>query len=656
MSALYLKPTGRTEHPGCSTGKQMDRDAFRELVQAGPILGDGGTGTSLIASGAKVPSTFDALNLTAPGDVLALHRSFVEAGARLIETNTFGANRYKLGDDGSADTVRQINAAGVRLARESGAEIVVGSVGPLGVRLVPYGRVRAEEAFEAFREQIAALSEAGADLLYIETQTDVDEAEQAVRAARDVCELPVIVSFAFTRDDHTLLGESAEAVTRRAGELDVDAIGVNCSEGPAQVLRLIEEIHRVQPDLPLVAMPNAGQPHRLGGRIMYQATPKYLGDYAVRFFEAGASIIGGCCGTGPEHIREMGEALANRQVRSPLLSIREVRPVAATNRGLRIEPTTVTEASSGFARALNEGRQAYVVEMAPPRSASASKLVAAAETLAKAGAHGVSVADSPMARMRMSPWAACHLIQQEAKLSTILHFPTRGRNLLRIQGDLLAAHALGIRNVFVCMGDPTSIGDYPQAADHADVTPSGLIGLIKKNLNMGLDRSGASIGEATQFVVGCSVNLAAADLDREMKVLRRKVVAGADFAYSQPLFSAEPLENFRSRYEGRYGVLDLPILVGILPVVSLRHAEFLHNEVPGITVPELVLEKMATAGDRGEQEGLGFSLRTGRELSGLAAGLYLIPPFGRYHLAAEMIEQFRELEQPPPLIRDGWSR
>ncbi|HEU4867431.1 MAG TPA: bifunctional homocysteine S-methyltransferase/methylenetetrahydrofolate reductase [Actinomycetota bacterium] len=623
----------------------MDRKSFADLILAGPILGDGGTGTSLVAAGVRVTSTFDALNLTAPEAVLALHRSFIDAGARFVETNTFGANRYKLGEFGSAGLVAEVNAAGVRLARESGAEIVVGSVGPLGVRLVPYGRVRADEASEAFREQITALAEAGADVLFIETQVDLDEAEQAINAARAVCDLPVIVSFAFTRDDHTLLGETADAVAHRLSKLDVDAVGVNCSEGPAQVLRLLQVIATAEPHLALVAMPNAGQPHRLGGRIIYQASPKYLADYAVRFFEAGASIIGGCCGTGPEHIEAMGEALATVRSRPPSLSVAESAPKKSASRGLRIEPAIATTTST-FAQALSEGQHAFVVEMAPPRSASAARLVAAADTLASAGAHAVSVADSPMARMRMSPWAACHLIQQEADISTVLHFPTRGRNLLRIQGDLLASHALGIRNVFVCMGDPTSIGDYPQAADHADVTPSGLISLIKKNLNAGLDRSGASIGEATEFVVGCSVNLGAKDLDREQKVLNRKIVAGADFAYSQPLFSVEPLRFFRERYEDRYGELKLPILVGLLPVVSLRHAEFLHNEVPGISVPDRVLETMAAAGENGQKEGLELALQTGHELTDLAAGLYLLPPFGRYHLAAELIEQFRAMLQP----------
>lgn len=627
----------------------MDRESFKELLKTGPILGDGGTGTALLAAGAEVTSTFDALNLTSPEAVLDLHRSFIAAGARFVETNTFGANRYKLGEYGAAALVADINAAGVKLAREAGAEIVVGSVGPLGVRLVPYGRVRAHEAAAAFREQIGALAEAGAEVLFIETQTDVAEVEQAVMAAQDVCSLPVIVSFAFTRDDHTLLGETAETVADHVGKLDVDAIGVNCSEGPAQVLRLLEVIHQRHQELPLAAMPNAGQPHRIGGRIIYQATPAYMADYAVRFAQMGVAIIGGCCGTGPEHVEAMAEALARMGNEPPQQRISALTDGSRSRPGVRVESEDVLEPDA-FARALHRGERAYVVEMAPPRSASVARMVAAAETLAKAGAHGVSVADSPMARMRMSPWAACHLIQQEAAIPTVLHFPTRGRNLLRIQGDLLAAHALGIRNVFVCMGDPTAIGDYPQAADHADVSPSGLIGLIAQNLNRGRDRSGASIGEATRFTVGCAVNLGADDLEREVKLLHRKVRAGADFAYSQPLFDRSALDRFVRRYEQRYGALRLRILVGLLPVVSLRHAEFLHNEVPGISIPAEVLEQMADAGENGEDAGVELAVKTGADLAD-AAGFYIMPPFGRYHLAAELIERFQATEPAPPLAR-----
>lgn len=615
----------------------MDRTSFQQLIEAGTVLGDGGTGTALVSSGIAITSALDTLNLTAPDAVLAVHRSFVEAGARFIETNTFGANRFKLGDHGSADLVGQLNADGVRIAREAGAEIIAGSVGPLGVRLVPYGRIAADQAREVFAEQISALAEAGADLLFIETQTDVAEAEQAVLAARAVCSLPIVVSFAFTRDDRTLLGDTVETVAARLGALEIDAMGINCSEGPAQVLRLVTAARAVLPGMPLAAMPNAGQPHRKAGRTIYQATPEYLASYAGRFRDAGARIIGGCCGTMPEHIQAMGEALAAPSGRLTL-QIHELGDAEEPPQpgGSTLAPGLIR---NEFGRKLRKGGPIFVVEMDPPRSFSASRLVAGAETLARAGAHAVSIADSPMAQMRMSPWAACHLIQQEAATSTILHFPTRGRNLLRIQGDLLAAYALGIRNIFVCMGDPTSIGDYPQAADHADVTPSGLIGLVKKSFNLGQDRLGASIGDATQFVVGCAVDLAAGDLDREIKILRRKIKAGADFAYSQPLFSPEPLRRFRARYEERFGQLDLPVLCGLLPTVTSRHAEFLHNEVPGITIPDEILRRMAAAGPKAEQVGVEIAEETGRQVAPLSAGAYVIPPFGRFHLAADLIER-----------------
>ncbi|MEX2553878.1 MAG: bifunctional homocysteine S-methyltransferase/methylenetetrahydrofolate reductase [Actinomycetota bacterium] len=632
----------------------MERESFKKLIAGGPILGDGGTGTALVSSGIPIPSTLDALNLTAPEAVSEVHKRFVAAGARFIETNTFGANRFKLGDHGYGRLVFKINALGVRIAREAGSELVGGSVGPLGVRLVPYGRVKADEAREVFMEQIAALTEAGVDLLFIETQTDVAEAEQAVLAAREVCSLPVVVSFAFTRDDRTLLGDTIETVAARLGSLEVDAVGVNCSEGPAQVLRLITAMRAVLPDVPSAALPNGGQPRRLAGRLIYQATPEYMASYARRFRDAGVSIIGGCCGTLPEHIQAMGAALAAPRgaTSSPRINVDGGADEFPQENGI-----SLSSGSPGaeFARSLAGEGPTFVVEMDPPRSVSASRLVAGAETLAKAGAHAVSIADSPMAKMRMSPWAACHLIQQEASVATVLHFPTRGRNLLRIQGDLLAAYALGIRNIFVCMGDPTAIGDYPQAADHADVTPSGLIGLVKHGLNMGQDRLGASIGDATQFLVGCAVDLAAADLDREVRVLHRKIVAGADFAYSQPLFSAKPVKRFRDRYEDRFGELHLPILCGLLPTVSSRHAEFLQNEVPGIKIPDEIMRRMAAAGSRSEDEGLEIAEETGREVLFSAAGGYVMPPFGRYHLAAELIERLDSGSRNPvsrPLVAE----
>ncbi len=615
----------------------MDRDAFKRLLSEGPLLGDGGTGTTIVAHGVVADACFDELNRSQPDLISEIHRAFAQAGARFVETNTWGANRYKLEKHGLAGAVREINAAGAKLARVTPDVLVAGSVGPLGVRLAPYGRVQPEEATAAFAEQIAALAEARVDLLAIETHSDIAEIECAISAARAVApDLPILASFTFTQDDRTPLGDTPEDVARRLAELDVDAIGVNCSQGPSQVLRIVTAMRPHTKGTPLAAMPNAGGPARYGGRLLYPATPEYFAEHAAAFLGAGVSILGGCCGTGPEHIEAMARALRSP---APASSVRVEAEHAEET------PHAVAEsfASTELARRITAGRFVINVEMEPPRSASVAKLIAAAETLAEAGADAVSVADSPMAKMRMSAWAACSLIQQHTSIETVLHFPTRGRNLLRVQGDLLAAYALGVRNVFAVMGDPTAIGDYPEATDNVDLVPSGLIALIKGSFNLGLDRTGASIGEATSFVVGCAVNLNAPDLQREARTLRRKIEAGADFALSQPIYDRSKLDDFLRVYEKRWGEpLLLPILVGVLPLRTVRHAEFLHNEVPGIEIPESIRERMRRAGSESWKEGLEIAGELVADLRDGASGLYLIPPFGRYDVAAELIERVRD--------------
>jgi len=615
----------------------MDRSAFKALLDEGPLLGDGGTGTSLDSTGVSPDACFDELSRSQPELVRGIHRSFADAGARFIETNTWGANRYKLDKHGLAADVRALNIAGAQIARVSPGVIVAGSVGPLGVRLAPYGRVQPEEARAAYAEQIAALAEGGVDFLSIETHSDVAEIECAIAAARDVApDLPILASFTFTQDDRTPLGDAPEDVARRLAELDVDAIGVNCSQGPSQVLRIVTAMRPHAQKIPMSAMPNAGGPARVGGRIHYPATPEYFAEHAAAFLGAGVSILGGCCGTGPEHIAAMARALKDP---STATAVR----IEAEHTDEVAEQVTVSSQFTAFARKLLSGRFVVNVEMEPPRGASVAKLVAAAETLAEAGADAVSIADSPMAKMRMSPWAACSLIQNQGGIETVLHFPTRGRNLLRVQGDLLAAYALGVRNVFAVMGDPTAIGDYPEATDNVDLVPSGLIALVKGSFNLGLDRTGASIGEATSFVVGCAVNLNAPDLQREARTLRRKIDAGADFALSQPIYERGKLDRFLDVYEKRWGEpLLLPLLVGVLPLRTVRHAEFLHNEVPGIDIPEAIRDRMRRAGGDSWKEGLAIADELAAELRDGAAGLYLIPPFGRYDVAADLIERIRD--------------
>lgn len=607
----------------------MDGRDLRELISSDPLLADGGVGTSLIERGVIGPEgCFEALNLDRPDVVEAVHRAFAEAGSRIVETNTFGANRFALAKHGNGGRVAELNRAGVDLAKRAGV-LVAGSVGPLRVRLAPYGRVKRRQARDAYAEQIAALAEAGADVILIETQSDLTEIEEAVRAARSACALAVVVCATFTRDDRTLLGSTPEQVAARLAELGVDALGANCSQGPAQVLRLVHAMRPHAGDAPLVAMPNAGGPARVGERIMYPATPEYLGEYARAFVAAGASIVGGCCGTGPEHVRAMANALASpRQLDLELLP-------AAEPEGAPASRASVSELGGTLAA----GRFVIAVEMDPPRSISVARMLAGAQTLADAGADVIDVADSPMARMRMSPWAPARLIQEHVEIETVLHFPTRGRNLLRIQGDLLAAHALGIRNLFVCLGDPARIGDYPAATDNVDVVPTGLLALVTGSLNKGKDQAGTPIGEPTSFVCGCAVNLSAADAGRECRLLRKKIDAGAAFALSQPVYSADVYRTFRKAYEERFGRLELPILVGLLPLVTSRHAEFLHNEVPGISVPSHVRERMRSPDERAQ--GLAVAAELARELRAEAAGIYLISPFGRYDIVAEIVERVR---------------
>ncbi len=530
-----------------------------------PLFSDGAMGTLLHARGVAFEHCFDELNLTNPALVAEIHREYIDAGAQIIQTNTFGANRYKLTRHGLGERVAEINKAGVELARRvvlaSFKDVLIaGDVGPLGVRLAPFGRVKPEQAREVFAEQIAALCEPGVDFILIETISDLYEACEAIQAAHSVaCDLPVLASMTFTRDDRTLLGDGPAKIARSLSEAGADVIGVNCSSGPNQILRILKQMRQAVPEGKFSVMPNAGWPEQVGGRIMYPATPEYFGEYALAFWQAGASVIGGCCGTTPQHIAAMRHAV---DAAPPAMPANGAGQPATEGEET---PETSPQATQ-LAQKLASGKFVVAVEMDPPRGLSTHKLLAGASLLAEAGADVIDVADSPMARMRMSPWAVCNLIQRRVGIETVLHFPTRGRNLLRVQGDLLAAHALDVRNVFVVMGDPTAIGDYPDAMDNYDLVPSGLIKLIKQGFNLGVDHSGMDIGQPTSFFAGCALNLNPAEPDQEIKNLRRKLKAGADFILTQPVYEAGLLRNFLRRYEETCGEpLKTPLIVGLLP-------------------------------------------------------------------------------------------
>jgi homocysteine S-methyltransferase len=613
---------------------------FLSLLESSstPLLADGAMGTLLHSRGVAFDRCFDELNLTAPAVVVGLHREYLEAGAQIILTNTFGANRFKLGKHGLEDKLESINRAGVRLAREAIAAsskdaLVGGDVGPLGVRIAPFGRVQPEEARAAFAAQVQALAKAGADLIVIETMSDLYEIREAIHAARRASKLPLVASVTFTRDDRTLLGDDPPKVARTLKEAGADVIGVNCSGGPAQLLRLLKAMRQAVPDARLWVKPNAGWPEQVGGRIMYPADADYFGDYALAFCEAGASVVGGCCGTTPRHVAAMRQALDKNPegCGMQVLQAAEASEVP--------EVPAAAEPPSTLARKLSEGRFVISAEMDPPRGLSTHKLIAGASLLTEAGADVINVADSPMARMRMSAWAVCEVLQRQVGVETTLHFPTRGRNLLRVQGDLLAAHALGIRNVFVVMGDPTAVGDYPEAMDNYDLVPSGLIRLIKQGFNAGVDHSGASIGQPTSFFVGAALNLNPAEPDQEVRNARRKVQAGADFFLTQPIYRAEDGPRLLERYAAKYGPLDRPILVGILPLVSARHARFLNHEVPGISIPGTTLGRMDEAGEEGPRVGVDLAAALVEAVGAWAQGVYLMPQFSRYDLVAEIIER-----------------
>jgi len=605
-----------------------------------PILSDGAMGTILHKRGIGFDQCFDTLNLTNPALVAEIHREYIEAGSQIIQTNTFGANRYKLARHSLDDQVTEINAAGVELARRIVLAsfkpiLIAGDVGPLGVRLAPFGRVQLEQARNAFSEQIAALADAGVDLLIIETMTDLYEVNEAILAARQVAPmLPIIASMTFTRDDRTLLGDSPAKVARQIQAAGADVIGVNCSGGPEQILRILKQMRQAVPEGHFSAMPNAGWPEQMGGRIMYPASPEYFSDYALAFWQAGANILGGCCGTTPQHIAIMNKALQEASA----------EPGRQSNgfNVVEVEETQQPEEQlTQFGQRLAEGRFCVAVEMDPPRGLATHKLLAGASLLAEAGADVINVADSPMARMRMSPWAVCNLIQRKIGIETVLHFPTRGRNLLRVQGDLLAAHALGVRNVFVVMGDPTAIGDYPDAMDNYDLVPSGLIKLIKQGFNAGVDHAGSDIGQPTSFFVGCALNLNPANPEEEIKNLRRKLRAGVDFVLTQPVFQPEAAQAFLKHYEDEHGKLPIPLLAGMLPLASARHANFLHHEVPGISIPEPLRLRMQNAGEDAPHVGVQIVIELVAQMRSFIQGIYIMPAFGRYDYAAEIIEAVR---------------
>ena len=625
----------------------MNRAEFADFLRERPRVGDGAMGTALYHAGIAARRCFDDLNRSDPDRVRAVHAAHLAAGAEVLTTNTFGANRFQLAKHGLAGEAAAINRAGVRVARSAaaGGEAVFGSVGPTGETLASSDDPRAAEVRAAFVEQIEALAEAGADALLIETFTTLAEARLALAAAREVVpDLGVAVLTTFSEQLETALGTAPDRVGAELDRAGADAVGANCGVGPESAFAALERMRRGT-DLPLIAQPNAGIPARKDGRFFYPSSPDYSGHYAKRYLRLGVRVIGGCCGTGPAHLAAIAGV-----IRAEVARTGETRPPPAprapgkapTPGGAKpprpapeeLPPTPLPERSA-LARALVEGRFAVSVEMDPPRGADAGKLLGTAGELAEAGVRFVNVADGPRATARMSAIAFAALLERGGKVETILHYQCRDRNLIGIQADLLGAHALGIRNLLAVTGDPPKLGDYPHATPVFDTDSVGLVRILQ-GLNRGLDLAGNPVGAALPFHIGVGANPAAADFEGEIAKFERKRDAGAEYCLTQPVYEPALLERFLEAISPR----RIPVLVGVLPLVSSRNAEFLHNEVPGMTVPQAVRERLAAASGRAEARSVGVSVA--REMveaaQGLAEGVYLMPPFHRFDLAVRSLE------------------
>jgi len=615
----------------------------RRLFQGAPVLCDGAMGTMLYARGVFINRCYDELNLSQAEMVRGVHTEYLQAGAEVIETNTFGANIYRLEHYGLGDKVRAINMAGARLARECVNQIrekqaveafVAGAIGPLGVRLEPLGKVGLDEARSAFAEQIAALVEGGpgvgVDLLSIETMTSLVEAEQAVKAAREVApDVPVIVLVTVDEEGNCLDGASAETAAQRLAATGADAIGCNCSAGPATVLSVIERMRPVT-TLPLVAMPNAGIPRAVEGRTIYLTSPEYMASFTRKLVKAGASLVGGCCGTTPSYTRAMKSALRAMDAMEAGAQVMERRVESTT--ATKVAPPPLAQRSK-IGAMVAAGEFVSMVEIVPPKGINCSKEIAGAAELHKLGVDAINIPDSPRASARMSAQSLCVQIQQNVGIETILHYTCRDRNVLSIQSDLLGASSIGLKNILCLTGDPPKLGNYPDATAVFDVDAIGLVNIVR-NLNCGLDIGKNSIGESTGFTISVAANPGVPDIDQEVRRFAYKVEAGAEFAITQPVFDMRVLEEFLRRIEG----FRIPVIAGIWPLTSLRNAEFMKNDLR-VSMPDEIMARMANTSspEAARAEGVRIAQEMLAEARPMVQGVQVSAPFGKYIAAAQVL-------------------
>ncbi|MFL5402516.1 MAG: bifunctional homocysteine S-methyltransferase/methylenetetrahydrofolate reductase [Gemmatimonadales bacterium] len=609
---------------------------LRELLADGRVhVADGAMGTMLYGRGMFLNVCYDELNLKQPDLVRDIHRDYVRAGAELLETNTFGANPIKLAHWGLAQDTERINTAAANLARDAGGEraAIVGAIGPLGIRIEPYGEMSVGEAREAFAPQVQGLLAGGVSGFILETFSDVSELRAALEAVRAACDLPVIAQMTVGTDGKTHYGTDPETFGPRLAAMGADVIGVNCSVGPHGVLEAIEKLSRVT-SLPLSAQPNAGLPREVGDRKFYMASPEYMASYARRMVEAGARLVGGCCGTTPDHIKAIVGYVQSVSPRHTY-TVAAAAPLPAT----AIEPVPLSERSRLGCK-LAAGKFVTTVEIVPPKGVDPGPMFDQVRRLKAAGVDAVNVPDGPRAQSRMGALLSALMIEREVGLEAVVHYACRDRNLLGMLSDLLGASAAGIRNLLIITGDPPKMGPYPEATAVFDIDSIGLTNLVSR-LNRGLDPGGNALGEPTRFVVGVGVNPAAPDLDRELRRFAWKVDAGAEFATTQPVFDLDQLDRFLARVES----FRIPIVAGIWPLVSLRNAEFLANEVPGVSVPDTVLDRMRAASARGKDEALVEGVRIAQEMITAVLervqGVQVAAPLGRVPVALEVLEAAR---------------
>jgi methionine synthase I (cobalamin-dependent)/5,10-methylenetetrahydrofolate reductase len=606
-----------------------------QILESGILIGDGAMGTILYSHGVFLNACFEELNLNNQALIKRVHDSYVAAGVDFIETNTFGGNEFKLGKFGLADKVEQINAEGVSVARRSAAArndvLVAGAMGPLGFSVEPIGQLTRRQAFDAFAKQAGALKKGGVDFLLLETFTDPNELLIAIEAVQST-ELPIVAQMTVNEQQETIYGQKVQDVIRLIGGHDaVTAVGLNCSVGPAEMLSSLELIRDVT-EKPISIQPNAGLPRQIDGRMLYMCTPEYMAEYAKRFFEKGARIIGGCCGTTPEHLKEIVKAVR------PLHKATAVKPekiTASIERPIAIgqKPKSLAE-KSRLGHKLATGQKVTMIELTPPRGVDISGVLEKVQQCAAAGIDAINIPDGPRASSRLSPMITAVKIQQSANIEAILHVCCRDRNIIGLQSDMLGAYAIGLRNVLLITGDPPKLGEYPDATAVFDLDSIALTRLVA-NLNMGIDIGSNAISPPTALTIAVGANPVSADLPREIERFKRKVDAGAEYAITQPIFDAASLLNFIEATKG----YKIPIVAGIWPFSSFKNAEFMANEVPGVVVGKDLLERMSKAATRSDGIKLGVEIAQEiiEDIKDYVAGFAVSAPFGNIEAALAVL-------------------